>query len=180
MLYLADKNHGIVKEKAVAGVLMQVKYLPIEYLAYKDFSDKNLPHKLEKQELLESYKNTLSFMLTLGPDKDEKFDITRVGVSNYEEFAERVEVMNFQMGNFITLEYEGKKITPKLTLMENSYGLANQRVIVVSFEVENNLSNEFMKKRDCKFIFDDGLFFTGQNKFAFKKDEIAQLPEFEF
>jgi hypothetical protein len=178
LAYLADETNGIVHSKSVAGVQMKVKYMPIEYLVYKDFT--NQDKKGDKKKLFKEYKNTLSFMLTLGPDKNENFDITRVGVSSYEEFTERMEVMNFQMGGMISLEYGDKTIHPKLSLMENTYGLAQERAILVSFEVSDNLENAFMKNNDCKFIYKDGLFNTGISKFAFDKTSIRELPEFQF
>ncbi len=182
LTYLSQKENGIVKEKPIAGILLEVKYLPIEYLVYKDFKNSK---KTKKKELLidklyKSYKNTLTFMFTLGPDENEKFDITRVGVSNYEEFAQRIELMNFNMTNFIYLEYNNTKIAPKLALMENSYGLENKRAIMVSFEVDDNTKNVFLKKHTYKFVYSDQLFNTGINKFTFNKEDINDLPEFEF
>lgn len=177
LTYLADLEHGIVKNKTVTGIALQVKYLPIDYLVYKE-TNQNGGNATEIAITKKNYDESLSFLFTLGPSKEEKFDIAYLGVRNYREFIDRVETMNFKMNEMFYLELNGKKIKPKLTLMENTYGLEKSRSLVVTFPVAN--SSHFMRENDVKFVYEDGLFKTGISKFSFKKKDMTKLPTLIF
>lgn len=181
MRYVSDEDNGLVKHKAIAGIQMSVKYLPVDYSVYRELKELDeKPNEKQKKKLRDSYKNSALFMLTLGPDTNETFDITKVGVSNYGEFAERMEIMNFNMASFIQLEVNKKIYTPQLAQMENTYGLEKKRNILVVFSTPENTENQFMTKQDVKFIFNDGLFNTGVNKFLFQHQDFENLPKFVF
>src|SRR5690606_22139378 len=95
MEYLADKDNGLVKEKSIGGIQLKVKYLPNDYLVYNDIKQNKQITKGLVNSVKLTYANSITFMMVLGPDKNESFDITRVGIANYEEFAQRIEEMNF-------------------------------------------------------------------------------------
>jgi hypothetical protein len=176
MKYLANKENGLVKEKSVNGVQIKVKYLPLDYLAYKEYeNDKDL--KIE--EIKKTYENSLTFMMTIGPAKDKRFDITKVGVSSYEEFALRIEEMNFWMKEYVTLSFEGKEITADLAQMESTYGLEKDRKIIFVFQNKDEQGNSILTQ-DITFTYKDEIFYTGINKFKFSIDDINDLPEFKF
>ncbi len=176
MKYLANKENGLVKEKSVNGVQIKVKYLPLDYLAYKEYeNDKDL--KIE--EIKKTYENSLKFMMSIGPAKDKRFDITKVGVSSYEEFALRIEEMNFWMKEYVTLSFEGKEITADLAQMESTYGLEKDRKIIFVFQNKDEQGNSILTQ-DITFTYKDEIFYTGINKFKFSIDDINDLPEFKF
>lgn len=165
--YLANEENGIVKQKKISGLRLQVKYLPLEYLNHR-----------AKEEGSNNYDHSVCFMFTLGPDSTENFDITKVGVSNYEEFAKRMDVMNFQMHESLELKIGNKIYKPSIAQMENVYGLKKERVIMVVFEVKDNKENNFMRTQDVQFIYKDQLFNTGTSKFWFEKNDLTDLPKF--
>lgn len=178
MKYLAKKENGLVKEKAANGVSIKVKYLPIDYLVYKEFTN-DADTSLSVDKIRKSYQNSLTFMMTLGPDKEKNFDITKVGVANYEEFALRIEEMNFWIKDYVTLTVGDKEITADLAQMESTYGLEKDRKIIFVFQNKDEQGKTILTD-DITFSYKDEIFYTGINKFKFKIDDINSLPEFKF
>ena len=177
--YLSDKENGLVIEKATGGILMRVKYLPTDYLVFNDLKNNENNTLTLKDSIKQSYQNSMTFMLTIGPDRNESFDITKVGVKNYEEFAQRIEEMNFNMTQYVTLKINEKEYTPALTQMESVNGLAQERNILFVFNALDEQGKEILKN-DAQFVYNDELFYTGINKFKFKMDKINNVPEFKF
>ncbi len=174
--YLSNPKNGLVKEKSVAGISMKVKYLPNDYQVYNDaFKTSESIDQKVFNDIKDNYSNSTTFVLTLGPDEEHKFDITRVDLADYDEYAERIERMNFNFGEFISLEVDGIEIQPTLTQMESLYGLKKTRDIVVVFNKEDIQPNA-----DIKFVFKDKMFNTGINKFKFDKNDIAAIPTLDF
>jgi hypothetical protein len=178
MEYLADPSNGLVKERTVAGIKYKVKYLPSEYLVYKTLGSVKFS-KAQRDSVLKQYDNSVSFLLNIGPAENESFDITRVGVADYEEFMERIERMSFESQEWITVRSNNKEYKPGIARMENINALEKSRNIIVVFSTEKNTGND-IRKDDMCFTYNDELFNTGTNKFIFKKSDIEKLPEFEF
>lgn len=177
MRYISDQDNGLVKEKEISGLLYKAKYLPIDYLVYNDLN-KNTTNdeKPNKENLLKSYKNSLCFMLTMGPDENEEFDVTMLGVKNYDEYAQQMEVLNFSMAEYISLKVGDKVLKPDIVQMENTYGLEKQRNFMISFQIKDNATDKFIKSNDVKLVYNDELFGTGINLFSFKKSDLQKLP----
>ena len=172
MQYIAQSENGLTKTKTTMGLKISIKYLPIDYLVYNEIQSTDKTKKV-KEDLYKRYENSLTFMLTFSPEKDKNFDVTKVGISNYEEFSERIETMNFNFSNFITLETEQKKIIPELTQMESVYGLVNKRNILLVFNKKKIID-------DIRIIYKDEIFGTGTHKFLFKKKDLLAVPQFVF
>jgi hypothetical protein len=176
MKYLADTENGLVKEKTANGVSLKMKYLPIDYLAYKEYEN---DRHLSIEDLKKSYENSLTFMMTIGPDKGKNFDITKVDVSSYEEFALRIEEMNFLMKDYLTLTVGDKEIYADLAQMESTYGLEKDRKIVLVFQHKDEQGKSILTG-DLTVTYKDEIFYTGINKFKFSMADINAIPEFTF
>jgi len=177
--YLAKIDNGLVKEKAVAGIQMKIKYLPNDYLVYNELKGNKAITSTMIDNVKASYNNTITFMMIMGPDKEESFDITRVGVVDYQEFAQRLEEMNFSMKQYVNLSINGKEYYPELAQMESTYGLEQNRKILFVFKAIDEEGNKILNN-DFQFVYADELFNTGINKFKFKLDDINKMPAFNF
>lgn len=174
MKYIANPDNGLTKTQTTSGLKISVKYLPIDYLAYTELKNsQEVKTKEEKELLKKAYENSLTFMLTFAPDEGKTFDVTKVGVANYEEFAERIENMNFNFSNYIKLETEKEEFQPELTQMESTYGLEKKRNIVLVFNRKNI-------QDDTKIVYKDEIFGTGTHRFLFKKEDLTSIPQFVF
>ncbi len=174
--YLADSKNGLTREHSANGIKLRVKYLPVDYLVFnavKSIDSSISANDLEK--IKRSYKNSLTFMLTIGPAEGENFSITKIGVENYQQFAERIETMSFHMNEYITLEIKGKTIDPDLVQLETiNTGEPSKNLIVVFKAIDEK--GKSILNDDLTFVFDDELFFTGISKFTFKASDVNGLP----
>jgi len=177
--YLSNKENGLIKEKTVSGINLKVKYLPTNYLVYNELKNEVNPTIEVIEETKNEYKNSVTFMMILGPDKGESFDITRVSISNYQEFAQRIEKMNFSMTDFVKLRINEQEYTPELAQMESTYGLEQHRKILFVFKAIDAEGNKILTE-DVQFVYNDELFHTGTNKFKFKLNDIQEIPELQF
>jgi hypothetical protein len=177
--YLADPENGLVKEKTVAGVKIKVKYLPEDYLVYNMVKEMSNVKQIYKDSIAKSYQNSVTFMVNIGPAENEEFDITRVDVSNYEEFAKRIEDMAFNAQDWISVEVNKKEYHPDIVRLENINALEKSRNFIVVFNSAKNSENDF-RKQDMSLSYDDELFNTGVSKFLFKAEDIKNLPIFKF
>lgn len=175
--YLSDPDNGLVLEKNVAGINYRVKYLPTEYLAY-NASKNNICPQTKKDSLVKAYSNSLTFLLNIGPAKGEDFDITRLGVSNYQEFAQRIEEMAFGAQEWMLLKSGDKECKPTIVRMENINAQDNSRNFMVVFSAMSG--SEDLRQEDLCFTYSDELFNTGTNNFIFRSSDISNLPVFKF
>ena len=176
---MADPENGITKEKVTHGIKLKVKYLPVNYLVYNAVkSNDGAISKVELEKIKRSYANSLTFMLTLGPDDNEAFSITNVGIENYEQFAQRIETMSFNMKEYLALYVNSKKYVPELVQMETINTLEPSKNLIVVFNNLDEKGND-ITSNDMTFVFNDELFYTGINKFVFKAKDLKTLPELE-
>lgn len=175
MAYLANKDNGLTKENAAAGIKLKVKYLPLDYQVYNAIKSLDAGSKETESSIRKSYENSLTFLFTLGPDDDESFSITRLGVKNYEEFAQRIETMSFGMKEFITLRVKDKEYKPDLAQMESINSLEQSKSIIVVFNAVDSTGAKIMND-DLTFVYSDEIFNTGISRFDFKLADIKGLP----
>jgi len=175
--YLSNPKNGLIKEKSIAGIRYKIKYLPTEYLAYNASKNTNCTQTF-KDSLIKSYNNSLTFLVNVGPAKGEDFDITRLDVANYEEFAQRIEEMAFGAQEWMQLKAGDKEYKPSIVRMENINAQDNSRNFMAVFP--STCGSEDLRKNDLCFSYSDELFNTGVNKFIFKSKDITELPEFKF
>jgi len=179
MKYMSEEENGLVKKKSVGGIQMMVKYLPNDYLVYNELKNDQILTAGKIDSVRKTYANSITFMMVIGPSKDESFDITRVGVADYEEFAQRLEQMNFSMGQFVNLKIGETTYIPELAQMESTYGLEQNRKILFVFNAVNDAGNKILMD-DVQFVYVDELFNIGINKFKFSKEDLTDLPAFKF
>ena len=176
--YIANEENGLVKEKTVTGVSIKVKYLPADYLVYNALKlekDSITANEIEHEK--KEYSNSITFMLTIGPAKGETFDITRVGLQNYEEFAERIQNLSFNMKEYITLKADTNTYYPQLVQLETINTKELSKNLIVVFNDDNGKS---LLKQDITFIYNDEMFRTGINKFVFESSDLNAIPKLIF
>ncbi|WMJ72524.1 hypothetical protein RCC89_05025 [Cytophagaceae bacterium ABcell3] len=173
--WLNEGGNGFVVSKEAGVLKMEMKYLPPEYLVFKEFgSIQDLPSE-RKDSLLGLYNNSLSFLLKIGYKDPEHGDLLKNAVENYAEYSEMLMELNFQLNDYFSLHFDGQKTSPVLAKMEDSYGLQPHRTIYLVFpKPEKSLSD------DMKIVFTDYLFSTGITKFSFDHNKISDIPEFHF
>ncbi len=168
--YLADPDKGLVREKVVGDVCLRVKYMPPVLLAYNELRHAPQWNQEDLEDLKQDYAAAHTFVLTIGPAEEANFDVARAGVSNYQEYAERIMELNFGLKEKVWLLSGEERLAPALMQLEENYGLSRSRNIIFTFPAENTAG-------DLRFQFADEIFYTGINTFLFKHNNILQTPE---
>lgn len=173
--WMNNKKNGLVKVKEINGIKLTVKYLPSQYLAYKELKNTGAKHQ-NIDSLNKWYENTHSFILNIGliEEAAADVDIMKLGVSNYEEYREKFMTMNFDMGQYISLKINNKEFSPVLANLENVYGLAGDRNINLVFPKDD------LPAEEIDLIFNDEIFNTGITHFTFKPKDAESLPPLKF
>ncbi len=176
--WVGQEENGLIKVKDVGGLNLAVKYIPNDYLVYKDIKSQKLEcSNAVKDSLMEFYKHGYAFLLTMGPTNKEHGDIMMANVGSKEEFNDRVMEMNFNIQEYIHIEVNGKEIYPALASLDNIYGLKNERSIYVLFTDEDG---EINKADHYAFVYDDQIFNTGISKFKYLSSDIKSIPEINY
>lgn len=168
--YINNTDNGLFKEKTIGVVNYKLKYLPTEYLVHKQLNTNSKSSLIDS--LNKEYKNSITFLLSIGPSDDQSFDITKYGVSNYQEFAALIEKMCFRANELIYIQDQsGKEHKPAIVQMENINALEKHRNLMVVFHNDSYFADDF------SFVFNDELFSTGINKFLFRSKDINDVPK---
>lgn len=169
---LNDSENGMIQSKSINGLILTVKYLPANFLAFDEIR-KDKYFKGDKDSLLKQYQNGHNILLSIAPDPKVRGnqEALYLGLKSFQEFDDRVHALNFELEQFTKVledvKYESK---PILSVLGNTFGLQNNRSVVMTFPVENQSFKEVV------FEFDDPFFQTGKSKFKFLKEDIKELP----
>lgn len=176
--YINVPSNGLVKTKEVAGFALSAKYIPIDYLVYRELEENANPSNYLIDSLRKDYKYSLNFILKIGPASDQSFDVMTGTVRTVEEFKEQAYVANFELQEYLALKINDELVLkPALVRMENLYGLADHRNINIVFSLA---AADFEKIKTFDLIYDDDLFQTGKHHFVFDKKAIDKTPSLKF
>lgn len=182
MKWLDKEENGMAKSRFVNGIQIKAKYLPPDYQAYLEL--KNMPHysPQQKDSIMNLYRNSVAFMLTLQPDerKKEGERIDTRAVSNYSEYAQRIYDLNFQFAEYVRLDAGGREYKPVLSSMDNVYGLSKGRSIILVFVPDDKADRTLYTEKKMDLVYEDELFELGTNHFVFSREDFDQLPHLQF
>lgn len=175
--WLNNPDNGLVVVRRVNGLKLSVKYLPADFLKYKDMQGDEAEQK-ELKEMNDKYKNTLTFLMTVGPDEEKgnTADIMMSDISNYKEYAERLLTMNFELDRNITLRAGNIELKPVLSALENTYGLSKNRSVVLAFAPTDEEKAAIDNASVIDFSYSDELFAMGILHFEFSENKLHRLP----
>lgn len=176
--WINNPDNGLIVTRKINGLKISVKYLPVEYLEYKEMEGDNGMIKNQLGSLKKEYENSMTFLMTIGPDenKGNKNDIMFDKIANYKEYSERLLSLNFEIDKNITLKSGDVELKPVLSALENTYGLSKSRNIVFAFAITKNEKQEIEKSKDVDFMYSDELFQLGLMHFNFSKNNLENLP----
>lgn len=179
--WLHTPENGFVQQKKVNNLVITTKYLPPSYLALSDLKAFEQPSQLMFDSLMLAYKNSLTFVMTIQPDKEKKAngDVMYRGVSDYLSYKERVAQMNFGMDEYVRLYIGGKTFKPVLTTFDNTYSLVEHRSLYLVFAEEKEGEGLFTGDI-LDLAFNDEVFNTGISHFKFRREDIQNTPKINF
>jgi hypothetical protein len=182
--YLNDEENGLVKYRKSKGMTISLKYLPTDFLVYRELGNISVKNQKILDSLRGQYTESITFLMTIEPDaheeKSNQRDITFEGIGNYEQYKERILLMSFGIESRIDLKTDKGDFVPVLVNMEQSFGLKKGRDFIVVFVPGKGTSKDFFNSSTYDFIYDDEIFDLGINHFVFDKKDIDALPKLNF
>ncbi len=173
--WLNEPENGVVKSRTVLGIKYTLKYLPVDYMVYKDVSGRGSKTKAEIDSIRKQYEHSLTFVLNINPIDQQGGSIMSRDIRNFEQYKMRSAEMNFGMQNWITLEFGDESISPVFAELENTYDLTKDRNIYIVF---NKSQQEILENTsEIDLVFDDQLFSTGITHYKFKAYQLENIPE---
>ncbi|MGB0522467.1 MAG: hypothetical protein ACPGJS_05880 [Flammeovirgaceae bacterium] len=175
--WLSQEENGLIQQKKSNNLALTAKYLPPQYLALRDLSAFEHPSKAVYDSLLETYTHSLTFLLTISPNKTKQAagDIMYRGIKDYLAYKERVSQLNFGIKKYIRLHTKNKTFKPVLAAFDNTYSLVEHRSVYLVF-TEDELESGFLDGEELDLVFNDEIFQTGINHFKFKREDILNIP----
>lgn len=174
--WLKTEDCVLRQTQTITGYKFSVYYLPPEYLVLKDIQKPNMqPEKQTVDSLVQKQRNSITFILEVGPDSTNKFDAITGNLSSKEEFYERVDKLNFQMDESIELTLgDSIKYSPVLVHMENTYEIENSRKIIIVFSVPD--TEKMQEESDYDLSWNDTVYHTGIHHFIITSDNRKSSP----
>jgi hypothetical protein len=171
---LDDVDNGLVSQKQVGNLIIKIKYLPTDYMVSREFSS----GETNTDSIYDIYKSSLYFFLTYSYDDTEGSgaDISLVGLSNYQEFTERVYYFNFSLNEEITLQIEEEKLSATACIIESTQGLDKDIRFLIMFSPTTNKDQLSNYKGDLDIVLHDIVYQSGIHHFRFTRQSIDDFP----
>ena len=178
-----NPENGLVKVKNVGELTLTAKFLPPAFLAYQEYKKMKLPTSKSKDSLIKYYSNSHSFLLTIAVNEDktkERGDLLTNDISSYDEYKERFLELTFNLTKYVDLQVGNETYEPVLSTMINDFGLSSKKDFYLVYANQAQNKENLFEAKELDLIFYDELFHTGKSHFVFTKEELENLPEFDF
>ena len=180
--WLNDTENGLSKTKKVGLLVMNVKFMPAELLAYNELKRNKEICAEDRDSLVAVYKQQMTFLLTLSvddPNTPVKGDLFLSDLNEQSEYGARVHDLNFNMDYYIHMLADEKEIQPVLINLENDYNLYGRKTFNVVF-TDTKTKGLLAQANKFDFVFDDEFFKTGRSHFVFSHKDLNNVPEFVY
>ncbi len=166
--YLANPENGLRKIRNNDGIVVAATLLPSAFRK----------HRLPNSSSVDS---TVGLLLTLKYDESSKpeshHDVAIHGVRSLEEFLRRAEKLNFAMESDLKLVCGEGVYECVLAVMDNSYGLSNERRFSVLFAPLSKEDVELFTSENIELTYRDQHFGVGRQKFLFDRADLLRAPK---
>ncbi len=189
LVWLADEENKLVRERHSGGMRLRVKYLPPDYLAWRELQGRDA-WDADFEALSAYHRRSISFLFSIDPaearqpagvgsPKVPARDAMSYGLRSFEDYAERVMKLNFGLADQWELRTEKGSFRPVLTGMENSYELGPRRSCILVFAPPDSI-RPLRAARDYDLVFKDETLATGISHFRFRREDFESLPQLQF
>lgn len=178
--WCADPEHGVVRKHTANGLTLTMRYQSPEYMTWLQLMRRPGRSERQRDSLLQQFRTAKHFLLTIAPDERHGGgDVTMRGIRSRAEYVERLERLNFELRDYITLKTPSANFAPALTVMEHAQGLRLARTVNLAF-VPDDMDDDFYDAETYDVVFNDRIFGTGINHFLFRKKDLDNAPGLEY
>ncbi|MFN3402660.1 MAG: hypothetical protein ACK40G_01105 [Cytophagaceae bacterium] len=178
--WINNPENGIIKSKTIGDLSYTIKYLPPEFLAFNELKRSEKTSQAYIDSLILYYNGSLTFLLTIEvKDAPNGNSPLTMNINNYAEYKDRIEKLNFELDDFLTLVVNEKNFKPLVWTLENTYNIGNKSNLFIVFGDNVNGEN-LLNNQNLELVFNDELFMTGINKFNFDTEKMKNIPSIKF
>jgi hypothetical protein len=161
-------ENGLLTSNKVDDYEFQVMYKPVDYIIASEIKNSIL----KQTEVLKRKSDLQGFQYyTVKIKAKNDNEVLKAGISNENEYFERLEYFTENAQNDIFLIDGKDTLSSVLYHFERNYGLSPLNTIILAFE------NKFPDKiRDRVLVYDDVVLGTGKVSLAIKSEDIKRVP----
>ena len=168
--YAQDPQHGLVQEKQVGAVRMQVQYRPTDLLVAQELSES--PDAEQVKALRAKYGRYAYFILSFSQDNQEAL----YQRADYGQFSETLQNLAFRMNRFTQLTTERQDTIPLVDFAyPRLYGHGSSTQVMLVFDRTKIPDNDWVQLT----VEDVGLG-TGRQHFRFDNKQLHNAPSINF
>ena len=171
--WLEEPGNSLVKTVENSKMKIKIKFLPPQFLAYNELKNCNYS-KSVYDSVFASYSKSLTFLITFElKNKVDQTEMLMNNISSITEFKEKIEQLNFRMGELVSLKSGGVEHLPIGSTLENLYNIDNRKNVIVVFSCD-----DLEDKIDIAL--DDIVFDSGFQHFRFNYSDLKDIPSLDF
>lgn len=157
---------GLQKTREIGALSYRFQYLPAKLLIIQEHLQDAAVIENRKRQL----QGTVWFKIAIGV-KDARINPLKYQVNDIEIYNDRVDYFLNHAAQDIEIGYGTKTLKPMSYLFENNYGLTEEDVMLVGFD----LGNEQDLEEDIRLSFRDNVFRNGIIIAHFSKKDINNI-----
>lgn len=163
-----DHNKRLCQSQEMAGVTVQIKYVPCELLVLQELNNVTKPSPEKVKQLESKYSGQYYFRVNFSHDNKEV--IRQLG--SFQEYSDMLQTFSFEMGKYINAS-DDRDDTLSLAdyAFEQSFGMSKGNEILVAFKKEGFNNSEIINVNIGEFGLN-----IGDMRFGFRKKDIRRLP----
>lgn len=166
--YCSDMENGLVQQKEIDGLMVEVKYLSPEKMALNEIKSLTID-EARFEKVLNEYKGFTYFNVSV-KSKDDGHIYQLLHGEGIDEYGTEA-YLNYKAQNDFYLITNGDTAKCVLYNYTQTYGLAKQFDIALGFE-----NRDTINKHDRVLEFDADKFNRGLMKFVIKSTDISNVP----
>lgn len=176
--WVFDESNDLKKSKRVNDINLSVQYVPADFLAYREMLEGGAPKdSISYQQHKKNYQCGLTFRVLLQPEP-QGVNLLYHRVSDEIGYKQRVNALNFESKDFLSLKVGDADYAPVLTNYEGYNEMLNRLVFTAVFQPDEFECGAFKPGvKDFTFTFDDPFWGMGVNNFKYGTASIEQLPQ---
>jgi len=172
IIWMQQESNGLRKIRSRDRLTMSAQYLPAQYLAHKQVRS-NATENIDS--LLVAYQKSTQILFSLEPTQlPNVTGLIEHEVYSREEYAARINMLSFQMGQFFTLTVNEQVYAPVGAHFD---GVNNQAKALKFTLVFNVAAATLATEEKVDLRFDDPIWGMGINHFVFQPNQLKNIPE---
>ncbi len=117
--------------------------------------------------------------ITYAAENNQAMDVIQSASTGYTDFTNKFMTLSFGIQSYVRIKTSGQHYFPVLASMEQTNSVSTGKTFYLVF-ADDEPGHDLMAESVLDIVFDDEIFNTGISHFRFTKNDLDQIPEFNF